>query len=85
MVNFLKFASIKRALHYTGLYSTSSFDHWRNVGFLPIELEGVVEDMKRSNIKKLMEFERNGILYLSKQKQTFEIIHATIHKRRMPS
>ena len=78
LVNFLKFASIKRALHYTGSYSTSSFDHWRNVGFLPIELEGVVEDMKSSNIKKLMKFERNGILYLNKQQQTFEIIHATI-------
>ena len=76
--NFLKFVSKKRALHYTGSYRTSSFKQSRKVGIIPIELEGIVKKMKRAKIQQLLKLKKNGIIYLNKEKQTFEIIHAAI-------
>lgn len=78
LVNFIKFATKKRALHYTGSYRTSSFKQWRKAAFIPIELEGIVKNMKRAKTQQLLKLKKNGIIYLNKEKQTFEIIHAAI-------
>ena len=79
LVNFLKFASKKRALHYTGLYRTSYFKLWRKRnGFIPTELEEIVKNMKRAKIQQLSKLKKNGRIYLNKEKRTFEIIHAAI-------
>lgn len=69
LAKFLEFASIERAMHYTGEPS-STIEKWTSKS-LPLEIERIVKDMKLAK--------KEGRSYSNKEKKTFVIINVVIN------